>query len=340
VNDPKFVPELIEKKSQAGKSICMWCKAIDNYSDVLKIIKPKQADLEKAESKLKVANDELRAKEASLDKVIKKLADLNDQFEMSKRKLAELTEQKEDVEVKLQRAEKLVVGLADESKRWKEAVKILEVDLVNLMGNILLAAGYISYVGPFTSKYRAMLLREWQKECTNLKIPFSPNFQFEEIMGDPVQIREWNICGLPADSLSIENGIIVTQAKRWPLIVDPQSQGNKWIKRMERDNNIQVIKLSTPKFQNVLTNSIKLGQTVLLENIDEQLDPFFEPILSKNYVKSQGQWVLKMGDQEIPYSMDFKLFITTKLPNPHYLPEICIKVTIINFTVTREGLED
>ena len=32
--------------------------------------------------------------------------------------------------------------------------------------------------------------------------------------------------------------------------------------------------------------------------------------------------------------------MTTKMSNPHYLPEICIKVTIINFSVTKQGLED
>ncbi len=52
----------------------------------------------------------------------------------------------------------MVVGLADESKRWAVAVKVLEVDLINLIGNILLAAGYISYVGTFTQKYRSDLL--------------------------------------------------------------------------------------------------------------------------------------------------------------------------------------
>ena len=142
----------------------------------------------------------------------------------------------------------MVVGLADESKRWAESVKVLEVDLVNLIGNIILAAGYISYVGTFTANYRSQLLKKWMQFCTEKGIPFSSDFEVEKILGDPVQIREWNICGLPADALSIENGIIVTQAKRWPLMIDPQSQGNKWIKNMEKDNQLKVIKLSYPKF--------------------------------------------------------------------------------------------
>ena len=219
-------------------------------------------------------------------------------------------------------------------------MKVLEVDLVNLVGNIVLAAGYISYVGPFTSKYRDRLLKSWMKFATSKRIPFSADFLVQRILGDPVQIREWNIQGLPADDLSIENGIICTQAKRWPLLIDPQSQGNKWLKSMEKDNNIQAVKPSNPKFLQVVETGIRLGQPVLLENIGEGLDPSLEPVLQRNVVKQSGAWVIRLGDTWVPYSMEFKFLITTKLANPHYLPEVCIKVTVINFTVTPDGLED
>jgi dynein heavy chain, axonemal len=109
---------------------------------------------------------------------------------------------------------------------------------------------------------------------------------------------------------------------------------------MEKENNVQVIKLSNPKFLQIIENSIRMGMPVLLENIEETLDPSLEPLLIKNLVKNAGQLSIKLGDTMVPYSMDFKFFITTKLANPHYLPEICIKVCIINFTVTPDGLED
>jgi dynein heavy chain len=109
---------------------------------------------------------------------------------------------------------------------------------------------------------------------------------------------------------------------------------------MEKNNQLKVIKLSDGKFLQTVENAIRLGQPVLLENIDETLDPSLEPVLQKNIYKAGGQWVLRLGDNDVPYSHEFRLYITTKLANPHYLPEICIKVTIINFTVTPEGLED
>ena len=56
--------------------------------------------------------------------------------------------------------------------------------------------------------------------------------------------------------------------------------------------------------------------------------------------KKGASYFLRLGDTDVPYNHDFKLFITTKLPNPTYLPEVSIKVTLINFTVTPSGLED
>ena len=50
--------------------------------------------------------------------------------------------------------------------------------------------------------------------------------------------------------------------------------------------------------------------------------------------------LIRLGDTDVDYSEDFKFYITSTLANPHYAPEVCIKVTIVNFTVTFEGLED
>lgn len=168
----------------------------------------------------------------------------------------------------------------------------------------------------------------------------SASFSLESTLGDPVAIREWGIHGLPMDTFSIENGILVSNTRRWPLMVDPQGQANRWIKNLERAQGLQTIKLTTHNYLKTLENCIRVGTPVLLEDVGEVLDPALDPVLQKQIYKSQGRLLIRLGDTDVDYSTDFKFYVTTKLPNPHYSPEICVKVTIVNFTVTPRGLED
>ena len=108
------------------------------------------------------------------------------------------------------------------------------------------------------------------------------------VLGDPVKIRAWQIAGLPVDAFSIDNGIIVGNSRRWPLCIDPQGQANKWIKNMEKDSKIIVIKLTDANYTRNLENAIQFGQPVLLENVGEELDPSLESILLKSTFKQQG----------------------------------------------------
>jgi dynein heavy chain len=95
-----------------------------------------------------------------------------------------------------------------------------------------------------------------------------------------------------------------------------------------------------PNFLRTLENCVRIGSPVLMEDIGETLDPSLETILQKQVFKQGGRSLIRIGDSDVDYDPNFKFYMTTKIPNPHYMPEVCIKVTIINFTVTRKGLED
>lgn len=280
MNDDRFIPEKIKAKSVAGQSICMWAKAMDKYAEVKKIVEPKQKALAEAEKELAEVKKQLDAKEANLREIKQELAKLQSDYSKAQQQLDQLSRDKKKIELQLERAEKLVVGLADESKRWDAAIETLNEDQRNMLGNTVLAAGYLAYVGCFTQDYRMRLLRHWTRFLRTNNLLFSPDWTLQRILGDSLKIRMWNIQGLPADDLSIDNGIITTYPdSRWPLIIDPQTQGNRWIKNKEKDNSLKVIKLSTPKFLVTVETSIKMGFSVLLENIGETLDPSLEPVL-------------------------------------------------------------
>lgn len=117
-------------------------------------------------------------------------------------------------------------------------------------------------------------------------------------------------------------------------------QANKWVKNMEKQNKLQVIKFTDANYIRVMENAITFGTPVILENIGEEIEPILEPVLVKNIYKSQGVFYLKLGENVLEYSFDFRFYITTRLRNPHYLPETAVKVTLLNFMITPQGLQD
>ena len=76
------------------------------------------------------------------------------------------------------------------------------------------------------------MVTEWLTHLVELQIPHSDSCSLVSTLGDAVKIRNWQIAGLPRDTLSVENGVIVQNSQRWPLFIDPQAQANKWIKNM------------------------------------------------------------------------------------------------------------
>ena len=68
------------------------------------------------------------------------------------------------------------------------------------------------------------MLSQWISRCKILGIPVSEDFNFINILATPYEIRQWNSDGLPRDSVSIENAVLLTRGRRWPLMIDPQEQ--------------------------------------------------------------------------------------------------------------------
>jgi dynein heavy chain len=161
-----------------------------------------------------------------------------------------------------------------------------------------------------------------------------------DTLGSAVKVRQWVIDKLPNDSVSIENAIMLQRSNRWPLMIDPQGQANRWVKNSEGKAGLKVLKLTQANFVRAVEAALQYGNPVLLENVMEAIDPVLEPVLLKQLVYVGGSATIKLGDATVDYDPNFKLYLTTKLRNPHYPPELCVKVNLLNFMATSEGLED
>ncbi|XP_043065698.2 dynein axonemal heavy chain 6 [Drosophila bipectinata] len=340
IDHKDFVPAKFEKVSKVAKSVSMWVIAMDKFSKVYKVVEPKIKRKEAAEAELKEVMTVLRQKQKELAAVEAKIQALRDSLEEKQREFQVIQDNVDLTYGRINRAGRLTSALSDEQVRWRETVKSLTGDLACVPGDVLVAAACVAYLGAFSNEYRRDMSALWVTKCREHKIPSSGDFNLLKVLGDPYEMRQWNVDGLPKDNISIENGIYATRALRWALMIDPQEQANRWIRNMEGANNLQVIKMTDPGMMRVLENSVRQGYPVLLEEINETIDPSLRPILQRETYKFEGRVYLKLGDQVIDYDDNFKLYMTTKLPNPHYLPEVCINVTLVNFLVTESGLED
>lgn len=340
LSNKDFKPHIIAKASTAAEGLCKWIIAMDMYDAVAKVVAPKKAKLEAAEREFAQTMAILEEKKALVARLEAKLAELNEALEEANIKKKQLEDEVQLCIDKLHRAEKLIGGLGGERVRWTTAAENLQTLFDNLAGDILVSCGIMAYLAPYTLPIRVKITDKWRDLVIKLNMPHSKQFVFKDVLGTDIKIQNWCIAGLPRDSFSVDNGIIQDNSMRWSLLVDPQGQANKWIKTMEKANDLQVLKFTDGNYMKVIETCLEYGKPALIECVLEDVEAPLDPVLLKNTYTQAGKEFIALGDNVIEYHPHFRLYMTTKLRNPHYLPEIFNKVTLINFALTKDGLED
>ena len=72
----------------------------------------------------------------------------------------------------------------------------------------------------------------------------------------------------------------------------------------------------------------------------DDIDPVLKPVLQKRIVHIGSTPHISIGDTQVPFDPGFRLYLTTKLANPHFSPDICVMLTVLNFQSTMQGLSD
>ncbi|XP_076235061.1 dynein beta chain, ciliary [Calliopsis andreniformis] len=340
INNKDFDPEIIYSKSQAAAGLCSWVKNIMVFHYINETVKPLRAALAQANAELKAAMDHLNALRARLAELQKVLDVLGEKMNAALAEKQKCQDEADATALTIDLANRLVNGLASEKIRWSETVETLKTSGVTVPGDILIVTAFLSYMGCFTRKYRTDLMHEkWLPflEEMEVKIPRTPDLDVLSLLSDDAMIAQWNNEGLPTDRMSSENATILMNSTRWPLMIDPQLQGLKWIKNRYGEE-LQVLRLTQHNYLTLVEVSIANGGIVLIENIMESIDPVLDPVIKRDLIK-KGK-AIKIWDKEVDYDNRFRLILQTKLGNPHYKPEIQAQTTLINFTVTKDGLEE
>lgn len=416
--DPNFNYEKMKSKSVAAANLCVWVINIIAFHHVYVRVKPLMDGLEEARQTKAEADAELASVQKMVAEVEAQLNTLQASFREATNEKAKVEAEAHACQERLSLAERLVNGLASENERWSREIDVLRAGETALIGDSLLAAGFVSYIGAFNASFRAQLWKNtWLPDILTREIPItldsagnsggtagnaaSVSFGDESaqmlngdganptsgggglgdntsrgqhgVTVDPVDmlsnsssVAQWMNEGLPADRISIENGCIITSCERWPLLVDPQLQGILWLRardfhreekvpqlrpqgstlRVSKQTDADVLpplvilQQSQKNWTKTLKTAISGGQNVILENIGETIDASLEPILMRRVYKKGRSWFVQFTAEEIEFDPRFRLYLHTKLPNPHYRPEILAYCTLIDFSVTEKGLED
>lgn len=249
---PSFKPEIVMKASSAAEGLSKWIIAMDMYDEVAKIVAPKKARLEAAEREYSETIKILMEKKEMAAQLAEKVAKLMTELEEANIARQNVEDEAERCQTKLTRAEELIGGLGGEKQRWTDAAEYLQGLYSNLPGDILISCGIIAYLSPFNAQYRDKFSTKWHQLCLQFEIPCSEVFHFADVLGSGITIQQWNLFGLPRDTFSAENGVIMENSSRYSLFIDPQTQANKWIKTMEKNNNIVVLKMAQVDYMKVI----------------------------------------------------------------------------------------
>jgi dynein heavy chain 1, cytosolic len=182
------------------------------------------------------------------------------------------------------------------------------------------------------------MLIKWKENLDLLGIEFREDMSIIESLSTASQRLTWQSEGLPSDKLSLENGVIIDRGIRFPLVIDPSGQAIAFLMNHYKEEKIQTTSFLDKAFTKTLAGAVRFGTALLVENV-EKIDPILNPILNRELQRTGGRTLVRIGTEEVDYSPKFRIILSTKNPAVQLTPDVCSRVTLVNFTVTADSLE-
>lgn len=192
--------------------------------------------------------------------------------------------------------------------------------------------------GYFDQHYRSSLFNTWSQHLHSANINYRPDIARTEYLSNPDERLRWQANALPTDDLCTENAIMLKRFNRYPLIIDPSGQATEFIMREFSARKITKTSFLDDSFRKNLESALRFGNPLLVQDV-ENYDPILNPVLNRELRRTGGRVLISLGDQDIDLSPTFVIFLSTRDPTVEFPPDICSRVTFVNFTVTRSSLQ-
>ncbi|CAM9242548.1 unnamed protein product, partial [Chrysoparadoxa australica] len=329
--------ETVQRASKACGPLFQWVTSQIAFSRIAMKVQPLRdevATLQRESDALTARKDELLLQIEELERSI---ATFKEEYAEAIREMEAVKTEMEAVKQKVSRAEGLLMNLEQEKDRWESGCRSFEAQLATLLGDCLLSAAFVTYAGIFDYRNRTMLLEQWQEVLETVGINFRSDISLLDYLSRAADRLMWQGQGLPSDELCMENAIILERFNRFPLIVDPGGQATSYLMNRYQDRKIAKTSFLDSSFMKTLASAIRFGMPLLVQDV-ESIDPILNPLLNKELHKTGGRTLIRLGGEDIDFSPKFMIFLTTRNPAAQFTPDLCSRVTMVNFTVTPASL--
>ncbi|XP_030854690.1 cytoplasmic dynein 1 heavy chain 1 [Strongylocentrotus purpuratus] len=338
LSNADYTYEKINRASVACGPLVKWAIAQINFSEMLRRVEPLRNEL----VSLEVEANGNKMKQEEVNKLI---AHLERSIAFYKEEYAQLISQAqaiktdlENVQIKVDRSTALLRSLSIERERWEAGSESFKMQMSTILGDVLLSSAFMAYAGYFDQMMRQNLFNSWAGHLQKARIKFRHDIARVEYLSNADERLHWHASALPSDDLCTENAIMLKRFNRYPLIIDPSGQATEFIMNEYRDKKITKTSFLDDAFRKNLESSLRFGNPLLVQDV-ENYDPILNPVLNREVRRTGGRVLISLGDQDIDLSPSFMIFLSTRDPTVEFPPDICSRVTFVNFTVTRSSLQ-
>ena len=309
--------------------------ACANINNQMEPLKKEIAGLNAEKDKVVNEFNEIAKEKEMLEKSIQQLK-IN--YEESIVESNNIKKEIEQVQNKVERSEKLLLNLSSEKERWSQQMNEFKNNINNLLGDTYLSSSFLAYIGFYDAFYRKYLKDKSRQIVIQNEIISSTDLDEVEWLTKANDKAIWQNCKLPNDNICLENATILQRFNRYPLIIDPAGQATEFIKTFNA-KKLSITTFTDSNFLKTLENALRFGIPILVQDV-EKIDPIMNSLLNKEIHKQSGRNLIRIGDKEIDFSMSFNMFMVTRDSSCHFTPDLCSRVTFLNFTITQSSLQN
>ncbi|KAF8060992.1 dynein heavy chain protein 1 [Lyophyllum atratum] len=330
--------ETVYHASKACGPLVKWALAQVRFSEILDKVEPLRNEVQSLEDQAETTKKQAAAIIAMIGELEAKIARYKDEYALLISETQAIKSEMERVQSKVDRSMKLLESLSSERGRWESGSRTFDAEMSTIVGDVLLSAAFLAYGGFFDQHYREVMWQEWSSHLTEANIKFKPELAFTEYLSTADDRLSWQSKSLPSDNLTTENAIMLKRFNRYPLIIDPTGQATTFLLNEYKDRKITVTSFLDEAFLKVLESALRFGNPLLIQDV-EHLDPILNAVLNREIRRTGGRVLIRLGSQDIDFSPSFTMFLSTRDPSVEFSPDICSRVTFVNFTMTRSSLQ-